>query len=139
MLPGVWGNREKGGVGETYRVLIVDDEPILVEGLRHVLEQSGDFETMAAKNGEEGLRLAETEFPDVIVLDLMMPGLNGLEVCRLLKGNAETRAIPVVILTVRDDIDSAVEAFRAGAINYLLKPFQPSHLAETLRDILERA
>ncbi|MBI3890361.1 MAG: response regulator [Candidatus Wallbacteria bacterium] len=120
----------------SYRVLVIDDEHRLLDTLQDSLSQDGFFEVVTAISGEEGLRIAETQLPDIIILDLMMPGLDGLELCRLLKGNLETKDIPIIVLTARDDITSVVEAFRQGATNYLLKPFDPARLRRELRNAL---
>ncbi|MBI2945042.1 MAG: response regulator [Candidatus Wallbacteria bacterium] len=118
----------------TYRVLVVDDERRLLDTLQDVIQYDRDFEVITAACGEEGLRIAESQFPDVILLDLMMPGMDGLEFCRLLKGNSETKDIPIVVLTARDDISLVVQAFKSGASHYLLKPFDPARLRRELRN-----
>lgn len=120
----------------TPRVLVIDDEPLMVEIVRSVLEHDGGFAVLTATSGEEGLKLAEREVPDLILLDWMMPGLDGLEVCKLLRGSLVTQDIPVIFLTARTEIPDAVEAFRHGASNYLLKPFDAAALPGQLRQAL---
>ena len=115
-----------------YRVLIVDDEPAIVLAARVALEQSGRFEVIFTCSSTEAVRIAETESPDLILLDIMMPGLDGFEVCTLLKEQAATKNIPVVMLTVRTDAISIERAFKAGAVNYVFKPFNAMVLAARL-------
>ncbi len=119
-------------------VLIVDDDPFIrrlvqmkVEQLGHRVETAGD--------GEEGLRAAERVLPDLILLDLLMPRLNGLEMCRRLRATAYGRDVPVLMLTARAQERDVEAGFAAGATDYLIKPFSPRELQARLRSALQRA
>lgn len=115
------------------RVLIVEDEHDNREILRAVVEEIVGYEALIARDGAEGLILAADRRPDLILLDLMMPGLNGFEVVRRLKGNAATRAVPVVAISALTRTRDRDEAIAAGADSYVDKPFDLFELAETIR------
>ena len=110
------------------KVLIIDDDPAMREGLSRMLTQEG-FWAAVAQNGEEGLNLAHTLHPDVITLDVMMPGLDGWQVLGQLKEDPELRHIPVVLLTMMDDRE---RGFALGAAEYLCKPISRERLAEAM-------
>ena len=105
------------------QVLIVDDTPDNLKILWDVLEPEG-YKILAAPNGKTALRIATGALPDLILLDIMMPDMNGYEVCRQLKENETTKQIPVIFITVRDEKESVIEAFRAGGVDYIIKPFE---------------
>ena len=102
-------------------LLIVDDEPLNLDLLRQELGAAG-YRTLSAAGGEDALRLAEKELPDLVLLDAMMPGLDGYETCRRLKALEATRSIPVIFLTALTDTFEKVRAFKAGAVDYVTKP-----------------
>ncbi|MFQ5989788.1 MAG: diguanylate cyclase [Candidatus Methylomirabilales bacterium] len=108
-------------------VLIVDDEPILRQMVREHLERHG-LQIEEAGNGQEALESAHRVNPDLILLDIMMPGLNGLQVCQTLREQEATRAIPVVLLTSHDGLEDRIRGLDAGANDYLTKPVQPGEL-----------
>ena len=108
-------------------VLIADDERLLRETIRDHLEPHG-LHVVEAKNGQEALVVAQRATPDLILLDLVMPGLDGHEVCRVLKEDEKTRAVPVVLLTARDGLEDRIRGLDAGANDYLTKPVQPEEL-----------
>lgn len=111
------------------RILVIDDDK---ENLSLVCEMlAGTFQALQAAGGQEGIRLATQEQPDLILLDVNMPGINGFEVCKHLRGQPSTRGIPVVFLTTVADIDSRVEGLNLGADDYITKPFH-------MRDLLAR-
>lgn len=112
---------------EKRKILIVDDEPELVEMLRMRLEANG-YEVVSAYDGEEGLAQAEKEKPDLILLDIMMPKMDGLVVLARLKNNLETNFIPVIMLTAKGDTSAILEAQRSFATDYVIKPFEPKQL-----------
>jgi two-component system alkaline phosphatase synthesis response regulator PhoP len=112
------------------RVLIVDDEPKIVRLAKDYLEHGG-FEVLVAGNGVDALRLARAEKPSVIVLDLGLPGMDGLDVTRTLR---KTTSVPIIMLTARGD-----EADRLGADDYVVKPFSPKELVARVRAVLRRA
>ncbi len=105
-------------------LLLVDDEPTNLRVLRTVLHEQ--YRLLFAKNGEEALQLVQQHQPDLILLDVMMPGLTGFDVCTQLKADAATRAIPVIFVTaLRDEIDEA-RGFAVGAVDYITKPISPA-------------
>jgi putative two-component system response regulator len=102
------------------RLLVVDDEPANLQVLRHILQAR--YRLSFARDGEKALELAERERPDLILLDVMMPGLTGLDVCRRLKADTALRRIPVLFVTALSDPEHEAEGFAAGAVDYLTKP-----------------
>ncbi|HZZ85329.1 MAG TPA: response regulator [Anaeromyxobacteraceae bacterium] len=119
-------------------VLIVDDESDLVSLLDFNLRQAG-FETLLAQSGEEALAQLKRRVPDLILLDLMLPDLSGIEICRRVKSDARTRSVPVVMLTARSDEVDRVVGFELGADDYVTKPFSVRELALRLKAVLRRA
>jgi adenylate cyclase len=117
------------------KILIVDDEPELVEMLKIRLEASG-YDVISASDGEEGLKRAEKEKPDLILLDIMMPGMDGLVVLARLRNNLETNFIPVIMLTAKGDTSAILEAQREFATDYVIKPFEPQHLLSLIQKCL---
>ena len=114
-------------------ILIIDDEPVLRQTLARVLQQAG-FEATTAESGEQGLAFLErTEF-DLVYLDIRMPGLAGMEVLKLI--HTSHPAIPIVLFTAQPDVNSAVEALRNGATDYLVKPLKPEAFIERTKSIL---
>src|SRR2546428_12091873 len=109
------------------RILIVDDEPFNVDYLEQELEDLG-FETVSARNGKEAIDKVATEGPDLILLDVMMPVMDGFTVCRALKSNEETRLIPIVIMTALDGIEDRIKGIEAGADDFFTKPGNPRDL-----------
>ncbi|MBF0470188.1 MAG: two-component system response regulator [Gammaproteobacteria bacterium] len=105
-------------------LLLVDDEPVNISVLMDLLKD--DYRLVAARNGEQALMRAEAEpSPDLILLDVMMPGMDGHEVCRRLKANPVTRDIPVIFVTAMSDVEDETTGFRLGAVDYILKPISP--------------
>ncbi len=105
------------------KLLLVDDEATNLQVLRHILQD--DYRLLFAKSGAKALELAFAEAPDLVLLDVMMPGMTGLEVCRTLKGEPSTARIPVVFVTALADIDDEANGFEAGAVDYITKPVSP--------------
>jgi DNA-binding response OmpR family regulator len=123
---------------KTVRVLLIDDEPHLLFGLRAVLKRAG-FEILTASNGELGLECARQEHPDIIVCDMMMPSLNGLQVKQLLADDPSTAHIPFIFLTARPDIEDKLAGLSSGADDYIIKPFvNVAELIERIRAVLRR-
>lgn len=118
-------------------VLAVDDEEDILELLRYNLEAEG-YRVICAGSGEEALKSARTEPVDLILLDIMLPGIGGLEVAGLLKKNPETRHIPVVMLTARGDEADIVAGLEQGADDYITKPFSPKVLAARIKTVIRR-
>ncbi len=118
------------------KILIVEDEADIQALVHRVLTANG-FEVFKASSGEEGLIKATTLKPDLIILDLMMPGLSGLEVCRLIKGRQDTKEIPVLILSALNRSVDREYARDAGAERYMSKPFQIDELLVTIDDMMK--
>ena len=119
------------------RILVIDDHVDLTNMVRDVLEAQG-YEVLTANSGERGLELAFTEHPHLILLDVMMPGMDGYQVCRELQFGY-TKDIPVVFLTAKTQLASMMEASRSGASAFIAKPFRVEHLVQTVRDVLRDA
>ena len=117
------------------KILIVDDEMYILNILDFSLESEG-FEVVTASNGEEALTKALDVQPDLIVLDVMMPKIDGFEVCRALKNKAETKKIPVILLTAKDRDKDREKGDEVGADLYMTKPFSPSRLIEQIQDLI---
>ena len=120
---------------EGTRVLVVDDDPLLVRLVRTHLEKAG-YRVLTAADGDQALELAATELPDLVVLDLMLPRLHGLEVCRRIR---EFSLVPVVMLTARGEPMDRLRGFEMGADDYLAKPFMPAELLARVRAVLRRS
>jgi phosphate regulon transcriptional regulator PhoB len=120
------------------RVLIVEDEPDIRELLVFHLEREG-YQVAKARSGVEAVRLAQTSPPDLVLLDLMLPEMDGLEVCRRLRRDPVTQAIPIVMLTARGDEVDRVLGLELGADDYVVKPFSPRELVARIRAVLRRA
>jgi two-component system phosphate regulon response regulator PhoB len=118
-------------------VLIVEDEEDIAELLEYNLERQGYFVDCAG-TGEEGLDLTRETSPDLLILDLMLPGLSGMEVCRQLKRDARTEKIPVLMLTAKGEEEDIVAGFEAGADDYVTKPFRPKVLLARVKALLRR-
>lgn len=117
------------------RILVVDDEPQIRRVMRMTLGGQG-YEIVEARSGEEALERFRNELPDLVLLDLNMPGIGGLETCRQLRSTSET---PIIVLTVRNTEDEKVQALDAGADDYITKPFGMKELMARIRAALRRA
>jgi DNA-binding response OmpR family regulator len=120
------------------RVLVVDDEKDLVDLIAYNLTRGG-FEVLTAYNGQEALEVAQRDVPDLVVLDLMLPGLDGTEVARRLRADSRTTAIPIVMLTARSEETDVVVGLTIGADDYVTKPFSMKILLARINTILRRA
>jgi putative two-component system response regulator len=109
--------------GGKNRLLIVDDEPTNIHILSNIL--SDDYEIRAANNGERAIEAAKSQAPDLILLDMIMPGLDGLQVCKLLQDDEATKDIPVIFVTSMSDPANEELGLRAGAVDYISKPVSP--------------
>jgi two-component system phosphate regulon response regulator PhoB len=118
-------------------VLVIDDEPDLIELVRYNLEKEG-FEVLGASDGETGLAKAAQHKPDLVMVDLMLPGIDGLEVCRALRGDERTARIPVIMLTAKSSESDRVVGLELGADDYVIKPFSPRELGARVKAILRR-
>lgn len=118
------------------KILVAEDEQDILELLEFAL-QHGGFEVVCVTNGKEAIEEASNTKPDLILLDIRMPFMSGLEACKLLKSDPKTKEIPVVFLSAKGQKSEIMEGFEAGAIDYLLKPFSPDYLNKRIREILE--
>jgi len=118
------------------KILIVDDEPFNVDYLEQELEDLG-YETVSARNGKEAIDRVATEGPDLILLDVMMPVMDGFTVCRLLKAQEETRLIPIVIMTALDAKADRITGIQAGADDFLTKPVDEAELVARIETALK--
>jgi two-component system alkaline phosphatase synthesis response regulator PhoP len=118
-------------------ILVVEDEDDILELLRYNLAKEG-FRVTGVVSGEEALRTARSQPPDLIILDLMLPGMDGLTVCRELKHDAKTREIPIIMLTAKGEEADIVAGLELGADDYVTKPFSPRVLLARLRAVLRR-
>jgi len=119
------------------RILIVDDEEDILELIRYNLEKDG-FDVITAEDGEKCLAMTGSHSPNLIVLDLMMPGIDGLDVCRKLKNNPETASIPIIMLTAKSAEADIVLGLELGADDYVVKPFSPRILIARIKSVLRR-
>jgi DNA-binding response OmpR family regulator len=118
-------------------ILIVDDEVDVRDILRIRFATTPGFRTLEAANGYDALELAKRQHPDLIILDWLMPGLNGIEVLKALRASAELSAIPVIMMTVKVEPSAQAEGRAMGVIAYLTKPFDSDKLMETVQKALE--
>ena len=116
-------------------VLIVDDSPTELHLFQKILEKSG-FETLLADSGEEGIRAAQTSSPDCILMDVVMPGMNGFQATRKLTKDPSTANIPVIMITTKDQETDKIWGMRQGAVEYLVKPVPSEDLVEKIKSVL---
>jgi DNA-binding response OmpR family regulator len=117
-------------------VLVVDDEPTARTMLRLILIRAG-FEVLEAQDGSEALAEVQREVPDAMILDIMMPGIDGFEVCRILRDEERTSELPIIMLSARADAESVNRGLRLGATKYLTKPVMPDELTRHVREVLQ--
>lgn len=120
------------------RILLIDDDANIIKLLTLVLSRAG-FQIMAANTGEEGVKLAVQHAPDLAILDVMLPGMDGYTVCRKLRENPDTSWIPVLMLTAQSETRDKLAGFNAGADDYLTKPFEPDELTLRVKALLARS
>ena len=118
-------------------VLVVEDEEDIMEVIRFNLEKEG-YEVNQALSGEKALQVIENNLPSLVLLDLMLPGINGLDLCRIFKQNDRTKAIPVIMLTAKSEDADIVAGLEMGSEDYITKPFSPRVLVARVRTILRR-
>lgn len=118
-------------------VLIIEDEEDIQELIAYNLGKEG-YQITAVASGEEGFRTAKAKQPNLIVLDIMLPGMDGLEICKLLKADAKTQHIPIVMLTAKGEESDVITGLELGADDYIVKPFSPKVLVARIRTILRR-
>ncbi len=114
------------------KILIVDDSPTELHVLTQILEREG-YQTITARDGEEGIEVAKSEQPDLILMDVVMPGINGFQATRRLTRDIKTRQIPVIIVSTKGQVTDREWGMRQGAFSYLVKPIEPSGLIAQVR------
>ena len=117
--------------------MVIDDEPDIVKLVKISLEMA-NFEVIEALSGKECLAKAQSVVPDLFLLDIMMPEMNGYEVCQKLKTQEKTKNVPVVMLTAKGQKGDAEQGLKVGADDYIIKPFDPYELGEQIREILQQ-
>jgi DNA-binding response OmpR family regulator len=122
-----------------HRVLIVEDEPDIAGLIKHALERSGDAEADIAASGDVALKTVTAKPPDIIILDLNLPVVGGVEVCRVLRSRADSRHIPIIMLTARTTENDRVTGFESGADDYVTKPFSLRELSARVKAVLRRS
>ena len=115
-------------------ILIIDDSPTELHLFRNRLEKNG-FETLDADSGDDGIRQAATSRPDCILMDVIMPGMNGFQATRKLSKNPRTSAIPVIIITSKDQETDKIWGMRQGAVEYLVKPIAEKQLVDMINTV----
>src|SRR5262245_20768862 len=120
------------------RILIIEDERDLCDVLSYNLHKEG-YETFVAHDGQEGVRKAQMHLPDLIILDLMLPRLDGLEVCRQIRAGKQSHSIPIIMLTAKGEEMDQVVGFSVGADDYVTKPFSPKVLLQRIRALQRRS
>lgn len=119
------------------KILVVDDEPDLVELVKDVLERNNYF-VISARNADLAIKKVKESNPDLIILDLNLPGIGGIEVCRILKRDKKTSSIPIIMLTVKSTETDKIAGLEAGADDYMTKPFSTAELVARTRAVLRR-
>ena len=118
-------------------ILVIEDETDILEVLKYNLSKNG-YDVLTAETGEKGLDLAANKQPDLVLLDLMLPGVDGLEVCRQLRSRERTRSLPIIMLTAKGSESDIVLGLTLGADDYLTKPFSPTELVARIKAVLRR-
>ncbi|MFA6142641.1 MAG: response regulator [Candidatus Omnitrophota bacterium] len=118
-------------------ILIVEDEKDIVKMLEYNLKKDG-FSTLTARNGEDAISRVKKDLPDLVILDIMLPGIDGLEVCKALKNDSKTSHIPIVMLTAKGQESDKIVGLELGADDYVTKPFSPRELIARIKAVLRR-
>jgi len=124
-------------MADKIRIMVVDDEPDIVKIVRISFELA-NYGVIECNSGEECLEKLKTEKPDIILLDIMMPGLSGYETCREIRKNSAFKNTKIVMLTAKGQKGDAEEGLQSGADDYIIKPFDPYELIEQVKEILDR-
>ncbi len=117
------------------KILVIEDDPIALRFARYTLQQEG-YQVITAPNGLEGLSKAQTQNPDLIILDIMLPGVDGFELCHRLRATTGTARIPILMLTAKAQESDRQTGFQVGADDYLIKPVQPSEIVSRVNALL---
>ena len=123
-------------MGKT-KIVVVEDEADILEVIDYNLSKEG-FNVSSALDGEKGLVLVQKEIPDLVLLDLMLPGIDGIEICRQLKADSATRSISIIMVTAKGEESDIVLGLGIGADDYVLKPFRPRELIARVKSVLRR-
>ena len=119
------------------KILVIEDEPDILEVIQYNLEREG-HKVVVCRNGEQGLSRIRTDNPDLVILDLMLPGMDGVEVCRQVKADPVTRSIPLIMVTAKSEESDIVLGLGIGADDYITKPFSPRELVARVKVVLRR-
>ena len=122
---------------EKKKIIVVEDEPDLVDVVTYNLQREG-YSVLTAQRGDEGLNLIRSERPDLVLLDLMLPGMDGLSICRQMKSDNSLRDIPIIIASAKGEESDVVIGLEMGADDYLAKPFSPRELLARIKAVLRR-
>jgi DNA-binding response OmpR family regulator len=122
-------------MGQKHHILIIDDDSKLNKLLKEYMSPFG-FDVLAAVEPEEGLRVLRTQSPDLVILDIMLPGMNGFELCKLIR---QSHTVPIVMLTARGEVTDRIVGLELGADDYLAKPFEPRELVARIQAVLRRS
>jgi DNA-binding response OmpR family regulator len=117
------------------KILLVDDSPTVLL-MERILLQGAPYELLSARTGEEAFETALAERPDLILMDVMMPGVNGFEVCRMLRAAEATRTTPIIMVTTRSSLESLEQAYESGCNDYIVKPFEGQELRMKVTHLL---
>lgn len=118
------------------KILIADDEEGIIALVSATLGLDGEYRVLEAKNGEEALRIAKEERPDLVIVDILMPRIDGFDVCRMLKSDPETKPLKVILLTALAQDFDRKKGIEVGADDYFVKPFNPTSLLERVEEML---
>lgn len=132
-----WSNRQKNELMSKQKILVIEDERALVEVLTYNLTNEG-FEVISATDGQDGLRRAQRDLPDLVILDLMLPVIDGLQVCRQLRSDPRTQDLRILMLTARSEEIDEIVGFNMGADDYVTKPFKIKPLIHRIKALLRR-
>ena len=120
------------------KILVIEDEPHIAKLVKFILESNG-YEVAQAFVGAEGIEMAKSGKPDLVVLDVMMPGMDGFEAAKILSSDAATKHIPILMLSSKAQFEDKMKGIEAGATDYITKPFQKEELLEKVKECLEQA
>lgn len=120
-----------------HKVVVIEDEADILEVIEYNLSREG-FAVISCRDGEEGLRVVQSEVPAMVLLDLMLPGIDGIEICRTLRSDPVTKGIPIIMVTAKGEESEIVLGLGVGADDYVVKPFSPKELVARVKAVLRR-
>ena len=126
------------GISHQKKILVVEDEEDIRDILLYNLEKSG-YQVMSSPTGEEGVKAVRHQEPDLVLLDIMLPGLSGLDVCRILKAHADTAKVPVIMVTAKGEEDDIIKGLELGADDYITKPFKVREVMARIATVFRRS